>query len=75
MSYEVQLAVVQSAAIQSTHEASKTPSKISIIISTTFVPHLILQKDKYLYKNYYKISERHVGISLGKKDVNVLRAR
>ena len=42
---------------------------MSIVVLTNFIPHLILKKEKYLYKNYYKISERHVGMSLGKNKV------
>ena len=47
---------------------------MSIVVLTNFIPHKILQREKYLYKNYYKISERHVGRSLGKnKDYYIKR--
>ena len=52
-----------------TNRLTQTPmysAKMSIVVLTNLIPHLILQKEKYLYKNYYKISERHVGIYVGK---------
>ena len=39
---------------------------MTILVLINFIPHLILRKEKYLYRKYYKISERQVGISLGK---------